>query len=80
MPRRNLTGVVVSKSGEKTVVVRVERRVQHPLYKKFIRRTKKYHAHDADNKFQVGDFDRIQECAPVSKLKTWEVVEQVARG
>ena len=80
MPRRNLTGVVVSKSGEKTVVVRVERRVQHPLYKKFIRRTKKYNAHDADNKFQVGDFVRIQECAPVSKLKAWEVVEQVARG
>ena len=80
MPRRTLTGVIVSKSGDKTVVVRVERRVQHPLYKKFILRSKKYHAHDPVNQYQVGDFVRIQECAPISKLKAWEVVEQVARG
>ena len=80
MPKRILQGVVVSDKMDKTVVVNVERRTQHPLYKKFIRRSKKYHAHDADNKFQVGDFVRIQECAPISKLKTWEVVEQVARG
>ena len=80
MPRRILQGKVVSDAPDKTVVVLVERRVMHPLYKKFVRKSKKYHAHDANNKFQVGDFVRIQECAPISKLKTWEVVEQVARG
>ncbi len=80
MPKRTMTGTVVSRSGDKTVVVRIERRIQHPLYKKIIKRSKRYHAHDADNKYQVGDFVRIQECAPFSKMKTWEVVEQVARG
>ena len=78
MPKRILTGVVVSDKGDKTVVVAVERRVMHPIYKKFIRRSKKYHAHDAQNKHKVGDAVRIQECRPVSKLKRWEVVVEAS--
>ena len=74
MPKRVLNGVVISNSGEKTIVVRVERRVRHPLYKKFIRRSKKYHTHDAENRFNVGDRVEIRECAPISKKKTWEAV------
>ena len=74
MPRRNLTGRVVSKSGDKTVVVIVERRVIHPLYKKTIRRSKKYHAHDEENKVKVGSMVQIRECSPISKMKTWEVI------
>lgn len=74
MPRRELQGVVVSDKGEKTVVVRVERRVMHPLYKKTIRRSKRYHAHDEANRFKVGDTVRIRECRPLSRLKRWEVV------
>jgi small subunit ribosomal protein S17 len=74
MPRRELQGVVVSDKGEKTVVVRVERRVMHPLYKKTIRRSKRYHAHDEANRFKVGDTVRIRECRPLSRLKHWEVV------
>ena len=74
MPRRNLTGRVVSKSGDKTIVVIVERRVTHPLYKKTIRRSKKYHAHDENNEVKVGSIVQIRECSPMSKMKTWEVV------
>jgi small subunit ribosomal protein S17 len=74
MPRRILQGTVVSDKNDKTVVVSVERRVMHPIYKKFIRRSKKYHAHDADNRFKVGDVVRIRECRPISKSKTWEVL------
>ena len=74
MPRRNLTGRVVSKSGDKTIVVIVERRVIHPLYKKTIRRSKKYHAHDEENKVKVGSIVQIRECSPFSKMKTWEVI------
>ena len=74
MPRRNLIGQVVGKSGDKTVVVSVERRVIHPLYKKTIRRSKKYHAHDENNEVKVGSMVQIRECSPVSKLKTWEIV------
>ena len=59
---------------DKTVVVKVERRVMHPIYKKFIRRSKKYAAHDEQNQFKVGDVVRIRECVPVSKTKTWEVL------
>jgi small subunit ribosomal protein S17 len=59
---------------DKTVVVKVERRVMHPIYKKFIRRSKKYAAHDELNQFKVGDIVRIRECAPLSKTKTWEVL------
>jgi small subunit ribosomal protein S17 len=77
MPKRVLTGTVVSDKGEKTVVVRVERRVKHPLYGKIIKLSKKYHAHDAANEFHVGEVVRIEECAPVSKLKTWKVVDRV---
>ena len=77
MPKRVLTGTVVSDKGEKTVVVRVERRVKHPLYAKIIKLSKKYHAHDAANEFHVGEVVRIQECAPISKLKTWTVVDRI---
>ncbi len=74
MPKRILQGVVTSDKMEKTVVVRVERRVMHPIYKKFIRRSKKYHAHDENNVFKVGDTIRIRECRPLSKTKCWEVI------
>ncbi len=77
MPRRIFQGTVVSDKGDKTVVVRVERRVMHPLYKKFVRRSKKYHAHDERNQYKAGDIVRIRECRPISKLKTWEVIEAV---
>ncbi len=78
MPKRVLQGVVVSDKTDKTVVVRVERRFMHPIMKKVIRKSKKYHAHDADNKCKIGDAVRIQECRPISKLKTWEVVTGAA--
>ena len=74
MPKRILQGVVVSDKQDKTVVVSVERQVMHPVYKKFIKKSKKYAAHDENNQFKVGDTDRIQECAPVSKNKTWTVI------
>ena len=77
MSKRVLTGTVVSDKGEKTVVVRVERRVKHPLYGKIIKLSKKYHAHDAANEFHVGEVVRIEECAPISKLKTWTVVDRI---
>ena len=77
MPKRVLTGTVVSEKGDKTVVVRVERKVKHPLYGKIIRRSKKYHAHDEDNAYHEGETVRIEETAPISKLKTWKVIERV---
>ena len=77
MPKRVLSGTVVSDKADKTVVVRVERRVKHPLYGKIIRLSKKYHAHDAANGFHVGEIVRIEECAPISKLKTWTVVDRI---
>ena len=77
MPKRVLTGTVVSDKGDKTVVVRVERRVKHPLYGKIIRLSKKYHAHDEANAYKLGELVRIQECAPISKLKTWEVLDRI---
>jgi small subunit ribosomal protein S17 len=80
MPKRVLTGTVVSDKGEKTIVVRVERRVKHPLYGKIIKLSKKYHAHDAANEFHVGEVVRIEECAPISKLKTWTVVDRIGLG
>ena len=73
MPKRILQGTVVSDKGEKTVVVKIERSFLHPLLKKTIRRTKKYHAHDEKNAHKVGDTVRIIECPPKSKLKRWEV-------
>jgi small subunit ribosomal protein S17 len=78
MPRRVLQGVVVSDKGEKTVVVLVERRVMHPIYKKFIKRSKKYMAHDETNAFKTGDNVRIRECRPISKRKHWEVLAESA--
>lgn len=74
MPARILQGVVVSDAADKTVVVRVERMVIHPLYKKFIRRSKKYMAHDDANQLKAGDVVRIRECRPISKRKRWEVL------
>jgi small subunit ribosomal protein S17 len=75
MPKRVLQGVVISDKQDKTVVVRVERRFTHPLFKKTVRRSKKYHAHDADNVHKVGDVVRIEEHAPISKTKRWIVIE-----
>ena len=77
MPKRVLTGTVVSDKTDKTVVVRVERRVKHPLYGKIIKRSKKYHAHDEGNEFKEGQVVQIEETRPISKLKTWKVVERV---
>ena len=74
MPKRTLQGVVVSDKQAKTVVVRVDRRFTHPLYKKTIRRSKKYYAHDENNEFKTGDMVWIEEHAPISKLKRWAVV------
>ena len=78
MPRRVLQGVVVSDKMDKTGTVLVERRVMHPLYKKFIKRSKRYHAHDEANQHKVGDVVRISECKPISKTKTWEVIAEEA--
>ena len=77
MPKRILQGTVVSDKGDKTVVVLIERKVAHPVYGKIIRRSKKYHAHDEGNFIKAGDMVRIEECAPISKLKTWKVLEKV---
>ena len=77
MPKRILTGTIVSDKGDKTVVVEVERKVKHPLYGKIIRMSKKYHAHDENNQFATGDVVRIEETAPISKLKTWKVVDKL---
>jgi len=77
MPKRILQGTVVSDANEKTVVVRVERRFTHPLLKKTVRRTKKYHAHDESNAVKAGAIVAIEECAPVSKTKRWKVVETI---
>lgn len=74
MPKRILQGTVVSDAADKTVSVLVERRIKHPLYKKTIRRSKKYAAHDEQNKVKTGDVVRIEECRPISKTKTWQVV------
>jgi small subunit ribosomal protein S17 len=74
MPKRILQGTVVSAKNDKTVVVRVERRFTHPLLKKVVRRSKRFHAHDESNALTEGDMVRIQECAPVSKKKKWTVL------
>jgi len=74
MPRRILQGTVVSDKGDKTVIVRVERRVMHPVYKKFITRSKRFAAHDAQNKYKTGDAVQIEECRPISKRKSWRVL------
>ena len=74
MPKRILQGIVVSDAQDKTIVVRVERRVMHPVYKKFVTRSKKYAAHDEANKFHTGDAVQIEECRPLSKRKSWTVL------
>ena len=71
MPKRILQGTVVSDKTDKTVVVRVERRLTDPVMKKTVRKSKKYHVHDAENQFKTGDTVRIRECRPISKTKTW---------
>ena len=80
MPKRVLSGTIVSDKGEKTVVVRVERRVKHPLYGKIIRLSKKYHAHDEANAFRTGEQVRIEECAPISKNKNWTVLDRIGEA
>ncbi len=79
---RAVSGVVVSNAMDKTVVVRIERRVKHPVYGKFIRKSTKVHAHDADNTCQVGDTVTVVECRPLSKTKTWTLksVDERAGG
>jgi small subunit ribosomal protein S17 len=74
MPRRILQGIVVSDACDKTVVVRVERRFMHPIYKKYVSRSKKYAAHDEDNRYRTGDAVRIEESRPISKRKSWIVI------
>ncbi|PQO22675.1 30S ribosomal protein S17 [Rhodobacteraceae bacterium WD3A24] len=76
MPKRILQGTVTSAKNDQSLTVQVERRFTHPVMKKTVRKTKKYRAHDPNNQFKVGDSVRIQECAPVSKTKRWEVVAQ----
>ena len=80
MPKRILVGTVVSDKTDKTVTVLVERKVKHPLYGKIIRRSKKYHAHDEGNEFKPGDTVRIEETRPISKTKTWKVLDRVQAG
>ena len=80
MPKRMLTGTVTSDRNEQTVTVLVERRFTHPVLKKTVRRSKKYRAHDAESRFKVGDIVRIQECAPISRTKRWEVVAEAAEA
>ena len=74
MPKRILSGVVVSSNSDKTIIVNVVRRIRHKLYKKIIRRSKKYHAHDENNEYSVGDNVSIIETKPISKLKQWMVL------
>lgn len=78
--RRRLTGKVVSDKMDKTVTVLVERRVQHPLYNKFVGRSKKYHVHDENNEFHTGDVVLIEECRPVAKTKAWRVIKLVTKA
>ena len=80
MPKRILEGVVVSDKNDKTIVVKVERRLRHPVLKKTVRLSKKYHAHDENNEAKSGDVVRIQETRPLSKQKRWTLVEKVAAG
>ncbi len=79
-PRKQRVGVVVSNSMQKTITVSVERRLRHPIYGKFVKKTKKFLAHDEDNTCHVGDLVRIMETRPLSKLKRWRLVEVVERA
>ena len=80
MPKRILSGTVISSNSNKTIVVNVTRRIKHKLYKKIIRRSKKYHAHDENNEFKIGDIVSIVESKPISKLKRWKVLSNVGGG
>jgi small subunit ribosomal protein S17 len=80
MPKRVLQGVVVSDKAAKTITVRVERKIKHPLYNKIIRRSKKYAAHDENNTCKIGDVVRIVESAPISKSKRWALLEKVSNA
>ena len=80
MPKRILSGTICSATNKKTVVVEVERTFKHPIYKKFIKRSKKYHAHDETDALKVGDKVMIEETRPISKLKTWKVVNNENRS
>ena len=80
MPKRILEGVVVSDKNDKTIVVKVERRLRHPVLKKTVRLSKKYHAHDEGNTAKTGDVVRIEETRPLSKQKRWTLLEKVAGG
>ena len=80
MPKRILQGVVVSDKNDKTIVVKVERRLRHPVLKKTVRLSKKYHAHDEKNEAKTGDVVRIEETRPLSKQKRWTLLEKVAAG
>jgi small subunit ribosomal protein S17 len=77
--RKERMGVVISKSGDKSIVVRVERRTRHPLYEKVLKHHKKFHAHDEENQAAVGDSVKIKECRPLSRMKRWRVVEVIPR-
>ena len=77
--RRTVVGRVVSDKMEKSISVLVETREQHPIYKKYLRRSTKFHAHDAANECHIGDLVRIEECRPLSKTKTWRLVEVIER-
>ena len=78
MPKRELQGIVVSDKGDKTVIVNVERRITHPVYKKIIKRYKRFADHDETNSCKTGQTVKIRECAPKSKSKTWEVIESAS--
>ena len=80
MPKRILSGVICKATNKNTVVVQVERTFKHPIYKKYIKRSKKYHAHDETDALKVGDKVMIEETRPISKLKTWKVISNEARS
>ena len=79
MPKRMLSGTVVSSNSDKTIVVKVTRRVKHKLYRKIINSSKKYHAHDENNSAAIGDLVSVKECRPISKSKTWVLVSEQAQ-
>ena len=80
MPKRILSGTICKSTNKKTVVVEVERTFKHPIYKKYIKRSKKYHAHDETDALRVGDKVMIEETRPISKLKTWKVISNEERS
>ena len=80
MPRRILSGTICKATNKKTVVVEVERTFKHPIYKKYIKKSKKYHAHDETDTLKVGDKVIIEETRPISKLKTWKVINNESRS